>query len=96
MFYFILGGLFASGHFSENLAVLENLHLSPALLLIVKATIAFPFCYHYISGIRHLVNIIPYDARNLLIIFITLNYLITDFKLYCQAVSQHRFDVWKL
>jgi succinate dehydrogenase/fumarate reductase cytochrome b subunit len=96
MFYFILGGLFTSGHFTENLAVLENLHLSPALLLIVKATIAFPFCYHYTSGIRHLVNIILHDNRYLLVILVTINYLITDFKLYCQTVSQHRFDVWKL
>lgn len=49
-----IGGLFTSGHFSENLAVLENMHLSPALLVIVKATLAFPFCFHFANGIRHL------------------------------------------
>jgi succinate dehydrogenase/fumarate reductase cytochrome b subunit len=62
-FYFILGGLFASGHFSENLAALENMHLSPQLLLAVKATLAFPLCYHYVNGIRHLVSMILLDAR---------------------------------
>ncbi|KDR17255.1 Succinate dehydrogenase cytochrome b560 subunit, mitochondrial, partial [Zootermopsis nevadensis] len=49
-----IGGLFTSGHFSENLAAVESMHLSPALLLAVKATLAFPLCYHYINGIRHL------------------------------------------
>lgn len=86
---FILGGLFTSGHFSENLAVLENMHLSPALLLIVKATLAFPFCFHFVNGIRHLVSIILHDARCLLIFVISLNNPVTDFILYCQTVSQH-------
>jgi len=52
-----------SGHFSENLAALENVHPSPALLLAAKAILAFPLCYHYVNGIRHLVSIIVLDAR---------------------------------
>jgi hypothetical protein len=65
-FYFISGGLFSSGHFSENLAALQDLHLSPALLLAAKATLAFPLCYHYANGIRHLVSMHLLDDRQLL------------------------------
>ncbi|GFG28711.1 hypothetical protein Cfor_05992 [Coptotermes formosanus] len=43
-----------SGHFSEHVATLQNMHLSPTLIILAKATLAFPFCYHYASGIRHL------------------------------------------
>ncbi|KAJ4427709.1 hypothetical protein ANN_25361, partial [Periplaneta americana] len=49
-----IGGLFMSGHFSETLAAIENMHVSPALLLAAKATLAFPLCFHYANGIRHL------------------------------------------
>lgn len=49
-----IGGLFMSGHFSENVAALQNMHLSPTLIILAKATLAFPLCYHYANGIRHL------------------------------------------
>jgi succinate dehydrogenase/fumarate reductase cytochrome b subunit len=51
-----------SGHFSENLVALQNMHLSPSLIILAKATLAFPLCYHYASGIRHLVSIIFLSA----------------------------------
>lgn len=62
----ILGGLFMSGHFSENVAVLQNMHLSPTLIILAKATLAFPFCFHFVNGIRHLVSVIFLSASNLL------------------------------
>jgi succinate dehydrogenase/fumarate reductase cytochrome b subunit len=55
-----------SGHFSEHVATLQNMHLSPTLIILAKATLAFPFCYHYASGIRHLVSIMFLCAGNLL------------------------------
>jgi succinate dehydrogenase/fumarate reductase cytochrome b subunit len=62
----ILGGLFMSGHFSENVAALQNMHLSPTLIILAKATLAFPFCFHFVNGIRHLVSVIFLRASNLL------------------------------
>lgn len=54
-----------SGHFSENLAALQNMHLSPTLIILAKAALAFPFCFHFANGIRHLVSVIFVAASNL-------------------------------
>ena len=55
-----------SGHFSENVAALQNMHLSPTLIILAKATLAFPLCFHYVNGIRHLVSEFFFSASNLL------------------------------
>jgi len=62
----ILGGLFMSGHFSQTVAALGSMHLSPTLIILAKATLAFPFCFHFVNGIRHLVSVIFLNASNLL------------------------------
>jgi succinate dehydrogenase/fumarate reductase cytochrome b subunit len=42
------------------------MHLSPTLIILAKATLAFPFCFHFVNGIRHLVSVIFLNASNLL------------------------------
>lgn len=42
------------GDFSSYIEYIKDLHLNPAILTAAKYVLAFPICYHYINGIRHL------------------------------------------
>lgn len=46
------------GDFSSYIDYVKDLHLNPAILTAAKYVLAFPICYHYINGIRHLVSAI--------------------------------------
>jgi len=48
-------GMFAtSTDFPTALEALKGLHAPAAVWFSVKATCAFPLCYHYLNGVRHL------------------------------------------
>ena len=50
----ILGAVTLPGSFPYYLGMLEAAHL-PLVVLAGKFAIAFPFCYHLINGMRHLI-----------------------------------------
>ncbi|XP_022327821.1 succinate dehydrogenase cytochrome b560 subunit, mitochondrial-like [Crassostrea virginica] len=42
------------GDFPSYIQYIKDLHMNPVLLTAAKYVLAFPVCYHYINGIRHL------------------------------------------
>ncbi|NXB18297.1 C560 dehydrogenase, partial [Rhagologus leucostigma] len=52
---FSLGALLLPEHFPHYLAQVRALSLGPALIFLVKFSLAVPFSYHTWNGIRHLV-----------------------------------------
>jgi succinate dehydrogenase/fumarate reductase cytochrome b subunit len=51
-----VGMVGTSTDFATALATLKDLHLPAAFWFSIKAACAFPLCYHYLNGIRHLVG----------------------------------------
>lgn len=43
------------GSFPYYLSMLNDAHLSPLIILAAKFLIAFPFSYHLVNGMRHLI-----------------------------------------
>ncbi|XP_045209951.1 succinate dehydrogenase cytochrome b560 subunit, mitochondrial-like [Mercenaria mercenaria] len=50
-FLFLASGV---GDFTYWLSLVQSLELGPAIIIGMKYLLAFPVCYHYINGIRHL------------------------------------------
>ncbi|GFS15361.1 succinate dehydrogenase cytochrome b560 subunit, mitochondrial [Elysia marginata] len=44
------------GDFRQNLEYVRQLSLGPAVIVAFKYVLAFPVVYHFLNGIRHLVN----------------------------------------
>ncbi|XP_038047940.1 succinate dehydrogenase cytochrome b560 subunit, mitochondrial-like [Patiria miniata] len=43
------------GDLASNLALVKSLSYGPALIFLTKLYVTWPFCYHYINGIRHMI-----------------------------------------
>lgn len=52
---FILGAVTLPGSFPYYLGMVEAAHFNPAIILAAKFLIAFPFSYHLVNGMRHLI-----------------------------------------
>ena len=44
------------GSFPSNFLALQNLQFGPSVIFLAKFAIAWPFAYHLLNGIRHLVR----------------------------------------
>ena len=43
------------GSFPQYLAMVQDMHLGPAMIFLAKFAIAWPFAFHLFNGCRHLV-----------------------------------------
>lgn len=50
-----LGAMVLPASYPYYLGMLQATHLSPAIILAAKFLIAFPFSYHLVNGMRHLI-----------------------------------------
>ncbi len=50
-----LGAVALPGSFPYYLGMVEAAHFNPAIILVAKFLIAFPFSYHLVNGMRHLI-----------------------------------------
>jgi succinate dehydrogenase/fumarate reductase cytochrome b subunit len=48
------------GDFASYMLYIKDLQINSALLTAAKYVLAFPVCYHYVNGIRHLVRFYHY------------------------------------
>ena len=49
-----ISSLFISGQFPHIVQYIQDLHLPSWFVFVAKLGLAFPLCYHYANGIRHL------------------------------------------
>jgi len=54
LYAFSVGVVLAPGDFPSYIEAVKNLQLATPVLFTAKALMAFPLCYHYLNGIRHL------------------------------------------
>ncbi|XP_022095873.1 succinate dehydrogenase cytochrome b560 subunit, mitochondrial-like [Acanthaster planci] len=52
---FGLSANFLPGGFESSLAIVKSWSYGAALLFLTKLYVVWPFCYHYMNGIRHMI-----------------------------------------